>query len=324
MIPFVTLGFGVIYAFFFWVIAYFSKFPELRTISFFLLVFFEPFGFNWFKPELILINSYFSTDLYLYAFFLLCVNLMVRLKKYLKIIPISLLVILSLFNTQKSFSIPNLNIAIPNIDLNQEKKWNKKYKNEILNNNFNIINSAIRAKKDLVVLPETAFPIYLNMELEILDSLKKLSYKIAIITGSLSVQNEKIFNSSYFFKDGNFQIASKVVLVPFGEKIPLPKWASKIINRLFFNNVDDYESAKEPFDFNINGYIFRNAICYEATSSILYQNNPKLMIAISNNAWFKPSIEPTLQKLLLKLYAKRFHTIIYHSANGGISTIITP
>jgi len=39
------------------------------------------------------------------------------------------------------------------------------------------------------------------------------------------------------------------------------------------------------------------------------------MIAISNNAWFAPSIEPTIQKLLMEYYARKYGVTIYHAAN---------
>ena len=322
LIPLVVIGFGLIYGFFFWIISIASKTPEIRTIFLFLLIFFEPFGFNWFKPELILINSYFSTDMYFFGLFLIVINLLVRVKKYWKIIPISLFILLSFFNTPKTFKIPSLNVAIADINLAQDKKWKKKYKDEIIKGNFFIINEAIKAKKELVILPESAYPMYLNLEESVLKKLKNLSFKITILTGGLSVKDNKVFNSSYLFKKGEFQIANKVVLVPFGEKIPLPKWAADFINRIFFNGADDYENAKEPFNFDIKGYSFRNAICYEATTDELYKGNPAYMIAISNNAWFTPSIEPTLQNLLLKLHARKYNTVIYHSANSGISGII--
>ena len=324
LIPLVVIGFGLIYGFFFWLISILGISLEIRTLLIFLLIFFEPFGFNWFKPELIFINSYFPTNIYFFGLFLMSMILLIRLKKYLKILPILLLTLLPFFNTPKTFEKPALAIEIANINLAQDKKWKKKYKKEIIKDNFHIINEAIKAKKELVILPESAFPMYLNLEKLTLEKLKKLSSKITILTGGLSVKQNKVFNSSYLFKNGDYQIANKVILVPFGEKIPLPKWAVDLINKLFFNGADDYESAKEPFDFEIDGYTFRNAICYEATTDELYKNNPKYMIAISNNAWFKPSIEPTLQKLLLKLLAKKYNTVIYHSANSGISGIITP
>ena len=221
-------------------------------------------------------------------------------------------------------TLPNLDIAIPITNLDQGKKWKKEFRNQIVENNFFLIKEAIKAKKDLIILHESAFPLYLNLDIKTLNRLKKLSYDIVIVTGGLHVKENLVYNSSYLFKNGKFKIADKIVLVPFGEKIPLPKWAVDIINDIFFNGADDYKSAQNVFDFEIGNYTFRNAICYEATTDRLYENSPKYMIAISNNAWFTPSIEPTLQNLLLKLYAKKYKTIIYHSANSGISGIILP
>ncbi len=221
-------------------------------------------------------------------------------------------------------TLPNLDIAIPNTNLDQSKKWKKEYRNEIVENNFFLIKEAIDAKKDLIILHESAYPLYLNLNTKTLNRLKKLSYNIAIVTGGLHVKENLVYNSSYMFQNGEFKIADKVVLVPFGEKIPLPKWAVDIINNMFFNGADDYKNAQNVSNFQIKNYSFRNAICYEATTDKLYENSPKYMIAISNNAWFTPSIEPTLQNLLLKLHAKKYNTIIYHSANSGISGIITP
>jgi len=324
LIPFVIIGFGLIYALFFWIIGLLGKTPEIRALLLFLFVFFEPFGFNWFKPELILINSYFSTNIYLYGLFLGILTLIVRLKKWWKLVGVLLLVSLVFFNKPIHVKPLQLDIAIPITNLDQDKKWKKEYRKEIIENNFFLIKEAIKAQKDLIILNESAFPVYLNLEKTLLSRLEKLSYEITIVTGSLHVKENRVFNSSYLFKNGEFEIADKVVLVPFGEKIPLPRWAVKIINNTFFNGADDYKNANEVFDFKIDKYSFRNAICYEATTDKLYENSPKYMIAISNNSWFTPSIEPTLQNLLLKLHAKKYKTIIYHSANSGISGIITP
>lgn len=319
-IPLVIVGFGLIYVLFFWLIGLVGKTPEIRALLLFGFAFFAPFGFNWFKPELIFINSYFSTDTYVYGFFLVSLTLMIRWKA----VGIVLLIALMFYNKPLHVQLPNLNIAIPITNLPQDKKWKKEYKNEIIKHNFFLINEAIKANKDLIILHESAFPLYLNLEKETLNRLKKLSKDIAILTGALHVKENRVFNSSYLFKNGEFEIADKVVLVPFGEKIPLPRWAVKLINDIFFNGADDYKSANEVFDFDIKGISFRNAICYEATTDKLYENNPKYMIAISNNSWFTPSIEPTLQNLLLKLYARKYNTVIYHSANSGISGIIAP
>jgi apolipoprotein N-acyltransferase len=46
------------------------------------------------------------------------------------------------------------------------------------------------------------------------------------------------------------------------------------------------------------------------------------MIVLSNNGWFTPSIEPTLQKLLLQYYSKKYGTTIYHSVNMSESYVV--
>jgi len=46
------------------------------------------------------------------------------------------------------------------------------------------------------------------------------------------------------------------------------------------------------------------------------------MILLSNNGWFTPSTEPTLQKLLLQYYSKKYGTTVYHSVNMSESYVV--
>ncbi len=97
--------------------------------------------------------------------------------------------------------------------------------------------------------------------------------------------------------------------------IPLPKFARKFINDTFFAGGSDFLSADAPTNFTVGDETFRNAICYEATCQEMYQGDVKFIIATSNNAWFTPTIEPTIQNLLLRYYARKNNVTIYHSAN---------
>jgi len=212
---------------------------------------------------------------------------------------------------------------MPEYNLNQDEKWDRKYLNKIVDTNIQNIDYAILNNYDLVILPETAFPILLNKQENLLAVLKEKSKDITIVTGALSLDKNQYLNSTYMFKNQKLSIANKVVLVPFGEKIPLPKVLVDLINKYFFGGASDYTSALMPTDFNIKGTIFRNAICYEATTHKVYENmKSPYVIATSNNAWFTPSIEPTLQKLLLKYYAQKHNLYIYHSTNKSQNMII--
>ena len=321
-VPFVALGFALIYAFIFWVISWPSH-PFLRSAMLFLLSLFEPFDFNWFQPELLFIHSYLGVEKWQYALILLALCLYVYYKEkkgYLFLLLLLPALSLSMPQEQK---LP-LNVSLIQTNLEQEIKWNTLYRFDIIEENLAAIDKAIKEGKDLVILPESAYPLFLNRHPSLIEELKNRSHHISIVTGSLYDENGQNFNATYFFQQGAMQIAKKMILVPFGEYIPLPSFLAKPINTAIFGGTSDYLSAKEPTDFKIKGTLFRNAVCYEATCHELFEDNPRFMIATSNNAWFAPSIEPTLQRLLMQFYAKKSHTIILHSANTSGGGIIYP
>ena len=322
--PVILICLGLSFAIMFSCFALYDRLT-FRILTIFGFTFFAPFGFNWMKFELLFIDSYIKTDKLSFFLILVSFYFLIKLKKYkfLSIIPL-----LFTINLAKDVDIsnPNVNIYMPQMNVNQNLRWDKHHKATLEQENFNEINNGINEKKDLVVLPETAFTTVLNRNETLFEKLKDLSNNIDIITGGLYIENEKIYNASYHFSKGEVQIAKKVVLVPFGEEIPFPKFFVDLINDIFYNGAQDYSKASDPTDFVIKGEKFRNAICYEATTDKIFENlgDTKYMIAISNNAWFTPSIEPTLQGLLLKYYSKRYGVKIYHVVNGTPNTIYLP
>ena len=279
LIPFVILAIGVFYWIIFWLLT-FLRF-KLLIILFFIfgLQFIKPFGFDWFRYDILLPHTYF----------------------YISNPPIK----------PAPLKIKTINTNIP-----QNKKWNKNSIIIEINNNFKYINKAIQENYDVVVLPETIFPLALNEYPELLNRLLKLSNNITIITGALSYKNNAYYNSTYLFNKGTYKIYNKHILVPFGEYIPLP-CCKKLLNKIFFNGAEDYKAAKNFQTYSINNIKFLNAICYEVTNENLYKQKPKYIIAMSNNAWFYPSIEPTLQKLLIQFYSNKYKKYVYHSINEG-------
>ena len=322
--PVLLIGIGLVYAIIFYLFALYDRLT-FRILAVFAFTFFAPFGFNWMKFELIFIDSYISTNKESFALILFAVYLAVKLPRF-KIL--CLVPILFTLNFEKGEFIqnPNAQIYMPQMNVEQNLRWDKSYQKTLNEQNFDEITKAIELKKDLVVLPETAFTLVLNKNAEILERLTDLSNQIDIITGALYVEDNQIFNASYHFTKGEMQVAKKVVLVPFGEEIPLPKFFVDLINKVFYNGAEDFAKASSPTDFEIKGEKIRNAICYEATTDKIFENlgDTKYMIAISNNAWFTPSIEPTLQHLLLKYYSKKYNITIFHVVNGTPNTTYRP
>jgi apolipoprotein N-acyltransferase len=318
--PLISLFFGLVYMLFFGVLAL-SEQPFIRAILLVALTFVAPFGFNWMVPELPLLHSYLGFEKWQFAVILLALALTAALKSPWRFAAL-LLLGLAYAPAYTPPPLPPLKIKLEQTDVPQAKKWEPQMRLPSILHNFEMIDNAIGEGYDLVVLPESVFPLFLNMEPDLIEGLKERSKKIAIVTGALLYENGSNYNVTYYFHDGEMQIAKKMVLVPFGEYIPLPKWISGWINDTIFDGASDYLAAKHPTDFVIDGIPFRNAVCYEATAEPLYLGDPRYMIAMSNNAWFTPSIEPTLQRLLMRYYARRHHTVIFHSANAAGTGIV--
>lgn len=318
--PFITFAFAIIYMLFFGVLALTNS-VIIRAVLIFLLSFFEPFDFNWLQIELIFVDSYIGVFKYQLALVLLSLSLLKYIKEPYRYYPLFLILLALNFNQYEQSDAP-LKIKLVSTDIKQEDKWLYENKKKIIKENLDQIKEAIKDDYDVVVLPESTFPLYMNRHTELQNSLKELSNEISIVTGALLREGKNNFNVTYFFENGEVQIAKKMVLVPFGEYVPLPKFAQRIINDYFFAGQADFMTGDEPTDFIIKGVKFRNAICYEATCQEIYNGDVNFVIATSNNAWFAPSIEPVLQNLLLKYYARKNGATIYHSVNWNGSGVI--
>ncbi len=292
----------------------------LKALALLTLSYLHPFSFDWFKMEIIFTNSYIGIQKWQFALVLISVFLSLQ-KKDLRFL---LLIILTYpFSSHfNKIELPQYNISITNTMVTVTDKWNPKLENSHIDMVFKKIDKAVAQKKSIIVFPESVLPVFLNTRPKLMTALQGASNNISIIIGGLYWDNGIPRNSTYIFKEGRFSIANKVVLVPFGESNPLPKWMGKIVNDLFFDGAPDYVASAEVTDYEVNGLTFRNAICFEGTSEELYVRNPKQMIVISNNGWVTPSIEPTEQKILLQYYNKKYGTTIYHSVNMSPSYIV--
>ena len=327
-ILFIAFGYGLIFLFFAKISEYISsKFTNshlftliLKSLILLLFSYFHPIEFDWFKPELIFTNSYLGVEKWQFAIILLAIILSIYKKNLLYLF----LVILSFpFNNYLNQTpLPTNSIVLSNSMTKVEDKWNVRLQSKHVNIVLSKIERAIANRKRLIIFPESIFAFFLNTKPELMTLLESLSNDITIVIGGLYLDNKTPRNSTYIFKKGEFQIANKAVLVPFGEQNPLPKWMGKIINDIFFDGAPDYVASLDVTDYTIDGVKYRNAICYEGTTEKLYKGEPKNMILISNNGWFVPSIEPIEQKILLQYYSKKYGTTIYHAVNMSPSYII--
>ncbi len=323
LIPFIIFFIGLIYGLIFW-LASFPSFISLRAVMLFLVSYIHPFGFNWLNLEATLVLGIFEPSVRGLIFVFLAAIALACLPKFYKFIAAFVCLVCALqFHTPDYKTLP-FKIKLENTQISQDLKWQKEMKNEFINENLDLIERAIDKNFTAVVLPESAFPLFMTHERNLVAELKEKSRQITIIAGALAYENKLSYNSTFVFSDGQMTRLDKFILVPFGEEIPLPKFIKDTINRLFFNGASDFATASSVSDYELAGAKIRNAICYEATRDELFSGEFDAMIAITNNGWFVPSTEPALQRLLLKYYATKYAKAIYHSVNGSPSEIITP
>ena len=293
----------------------------------------HPFGFDWFKPELVLVHTVFGVDGFCFAlilgallFGLDALRASTRRARTLRLLA-GLVLLLPALDPDRSRVLsvdPSRGIELAGTRIPVEQKWRPQNLQPQVRMVLRAIDRAIARRKSAVILPESVLPIFLNRSTDLLKALEKRSTQIDIVLGALYLTPDRQNrNSAYHFHHGRYRIADKVVLVPFGEANPLPHWASRWVNRIFFDGAPDYRAAKQPTDFRIDGKKYRAAVCFEGTSERLYADRPARMILISNNGWFTPSIEPTLQKLLLTYYHRKYGTKIWHAVNMSESYVIT-
>ena len=327
-IPIGIFSLALLYAILFWIIAFLAQKIQEKTplhalwIKAILLLSFSylhPFGFDWFKPELLFVQSFIGIEKWHFAIVLIALVLFIHQKKILYLV-------LLLFAYQPSSTIidtkalPTTTLVTTYISIND--KWNPALLSSQIALVKEKLQQSIKEKKKLIIFPESVLPIYLNKDQELIDFFTQKSHLISIVIGALYNDSGIPRNSSYIFDKGTLEIANKVILVPFGENNPLPDWLGKIVNAIFYDGAIDYQASSTVSDYIIDNKTYRNAICYEACSEKLYSNTPKEMIVMSNNGWFTPSIQPTQQRLLLQYYSRKYKTKIYHSSNMSQSYLI--
>lgn len=335
MIPFVVIGVAFGYGVIFWIIAFlidkittilhrYSTKPLefvtllLRGVAIVGFGLIHPLGFDWLKLELIFVESYIGIEKWQFVIVLLTL-ILIHYKRTLIFMPLLLLAVE--YDSHIASMLPN-EIEIVTTNIPVQEKWTKSHLEVQVETILKEIDDAITKNKQLIILPESAYPDFLNLSPILLTQLQQKANKISIVIGALYADNGTPRNSTYILTPNQLRVANKVVLVPFGESNPLPDFLSDWVNEVFYDGAVDYIASSNITDYKINNTTYRNAICYEATCETLYQGNPKNMIVLSNNGWFVPSVEPTLQRLLLQYYSKKYGTTIYHSTNLSPAYII--
>ncbi|MDE6886477.1 MAG: apolipoprotein N-acyltransferase [Helicobacteraceae bacterium] len=321
----VSIAIGIVYGF----VLFFALFFQnilFRIITLSLMSYLVILGFDWFVPDSMLAYSIFKVDkLSFCAIVIIIAIVSLKWLRFYRFIVLAALILFIDFNTTKA-ELPNTKINITQTKIPQRIKWQDVNLDSIEEYNYKIIEDSINKGYDLVVLPETSIPITINIKNDTIERLSNLSKKIDIVIGAARTDSIGVYNTTYVFKKGKYNFVDKIYLAPFGEYMPIPITLLDIfgkISGLHYNNTFNKYNIP-PQNLVAGNIFFRNAICYEATTRAMYEDNPQYMIVTSNNAWFEPSIMSILQMMLIKYYSRLYGTIVFHSTNYSKSMTIMP
>ena len=186
-------------------------------------------------------------------------------------------------------------------------------------------------KYKIIIWPETSFEGSIPKELKLLSNISKKVIKnknTTLVVGLLSVENSKLFNSLVFINAaGKIDYKyNKIQLVPFGEYIPFRKNFQTLAHYL---SPRDFASGSPKENINLRGFgEIITLICYEILFpnevSQRISNDTKLLINITNDAWFGKTIGPHQHLALAKIRAVELGLPLVRVANTGISAFISP
>lgn len=346
IIPLGVLGIALIYGILFYFLMYFNN-VLFRILTCFSLFIIAPLTFNWLNVAYFSAYSVFST----HSLFVVLISLiLLRTRFYF----LSFVMLLFSFDYNFKSEDSKLNAQIVQTNYPQLMRFDSNFRDQIVNDNFNAIESAINNGYDMVILPESSFAFSLNKNEKIFQKLLLLSQKIIIVTGALriqdSVQNTQdsiesnfisldnltdksyknnnflnpvtkevgYYNSTYIFAFNNALVADKIELVPFGETAPFEGILKAFGVKSGFNR------GEKILTFEYKGLKFAIANCYEGSMSLPYKSGAKYILMGSNNAWFAPSTQHFMQKMIIKYYARYYDAFVYHATNFSPKYIISP
>ncbi len=232
--------------------------------------------------------------------------------------------------------VPNkksIKVALVQPNIAQEKKWDRRYFSGIIDVLF--AQSREHWDADLVVWPEGAIPAYKHQVEDIIFDINnraKETHTDLLLGLPIYHAKEKISYAAFISLGKHQQTYHKQVLVPFGEYVPLSNMLRGLIE--FFNlpmsNFSPATTKQQVMTFA--DYQVVPAICYEITyPGIVHEliadadansNKAKLLVTVSNDAWFGDSFGPYQHMQMARMRALELGIPLVRSTNDGISAVV--
>ena len=181
---------------------------------------------------------------------------------------------------------------------------------------------------DLIVWPETAISYLLEYATPELDLVAEAARGAPTVLGINRSEGLRFYNALLVLEQGGIvsSVYDKAHIVPFGEYFPGGELLRQFgIDSFAASTGGAFTAGSAPRNVTIPGIgSARPLICYEGifAEEIGTAERPRLMILITNDAWFGPSAGPKQHLAQARLRAIEQGLPMVRVANTGISAII--
>lgn len=226
-----------------------------------------------------------------------------------------------------------VNVSVVQGNIEQDKKWEPAYQNEVLNTYFTLSRKAAGTSPQLIIWPETAVPFMFDYDKLNTGKLTSFQRELGsdLLFGSVLVKEHSqsktlLTNSAVLLdKEGkNIYEYDKIHLVPFGEYVPLRSLLF-FIDKLVAG-IGDYVSGEEYSRAETEFGSFGTMICYEIIFPGLvrkfYTDGGDFVVTITNDAWFGKTAGPYQHFSMAVFRAIENRKPVIRAANTGISGFI--
>ena len=232
-----------------------------------------------------------------------------------------------------------IKISILQGNIDQNKKWNPKYAESIMQTYADLSSDASKAGPDLIVWPEAATPGLILKRLNLLTQMQSLIREIQthFLVGSSEypkfaegpVKEPKSGNTALFFSPEGKVLGQylKINLIPFAEYVPFEgvvPWPEFIVPEKKSSHI----AGDEITLFELDGAKFGVLICWEAVYPELVRRFVKegaeFVVNLTNEAWFgtSPAARHSMTSVVLRAVENR--VFVVRCANTGVSCFVDP
>ncbi len=225
-----------------------------------------------------------------------------------------------------------LRVALIQGNISQDVKWSPAFRESTIDTYEHLTREASKGGVDLIVWPESAVPFFFQDEPIQAERIRNLAKEMNafLLFGSPAheLRNGKstFLNSAFMLSPRGETIgrADKMHLVPLGEYIPLGNILT-FINKLVVG-IGDFSPGVRAIPLDAGNTKLGIQVCYEIIFPELarqyVQAGARVLVAITNDAWFGRSSAPYQHLAISTFRAIETRTPLIRAANTGVTAIV--